>query len=160
MKIIKFSSFEFAKEGLFLRNKMDEVQMIPFSEMEKTYIQKRKFSLVQKTSLLVVLVLLFVGSLKVISLDLAFIPFILYVSIFVAFKNYKWYRMYIIDKTDTRYFTIFYTGSKELFVSNVAAIRKAIFDNRHNQRIQYVEKYKPTATEVKEDFRELSLSIA
>jgi hypothetical protein len=160
MKIKKISSFDFAEEGLFLRNKMSEVQMIPFSEMEKTYIQKRKFNVVQKIGLLAVFVLLFISSLKMVSFELAFISSILYVPIFVVFKNYKWYRMYIIDKTDTRYFTVFYPESKELFVSNVVAIRKGIFDNRHNQRIQYVEIYKPTATEVQEDYRELTLSIA
>jgi len=160
MKIKKISSFDFAEEGLLIKNEKQDVLSVPFSELEKTYIQKCKFSLVQKIGLSAFFVLLFISSLKMISFELAFISLILYVPIFVAFNNFKWYRMYIIDNTDTRYFTVFYPGSKELFVSNVVAIRKGIFDNRQNQRIQYVEIYKPIATEVQEDFRELSLSIA
>ena len=78
MKIKKISSLEFTDWGLFLKNKKHEELSIPFSEMETTYIQKFKFSIVQKIGLLSLLMILFIASMKVISLELAFISLILY----------------------------------------------------------------------------------
>ena len=160
MKIKKISSLEFTDRGLFLKNEKQDIVSIPFSEMEKTYIQKCKLSFIQKIGLLALLTLLFIGSMKVISFELAIISLILYVPLVVLTQKYKWYRMCIIDKTNVLYYTVFKNENKELFINKVVAIRKGMYDNRHDTRIQYIEVYNPVASEATNEFALHSLSIA
>lgn len=160
MKIKKITCLELADQGLFLKNKKQEMLSMPFSEMEKTYIQKCKLSFVQKMGIIALLFGFFIVSMKLLPLDIVVLSLALYVPLLVLTQKYKWYRMCIIDKTNTIYYTVFNNENKELYINKMVAIRKGMYDNRHVARIQYIEVYNPVASEVANEYALHSLSIA
>lgn len=160
MNIKKITSLEFTGNGLLLKNTKQEMLSIPFSAIEKTYIQKRKLTAVTKMVIVAVMSLIFIANLRQMPFEMVLISLPLYIPLFVFIQKYKWYRMCIIDKTNIIFYQVFFNENKYDYVSKVVVIRKGIFDNRHNTKTQYSEVFNSAVSENANEYTQHSLSIA
>jgi ABC-type multidrug transport system permease subunit len=126
----KFKTLTLEKHGLIVVNKKKEKTTIMFSELNKIYINKHKFSNLNKIGFMTLVLFSIIISSFYLQLELLVASSFLYIPLIAKMNTYKWYQLNVLLDDGTFFNKIFYTITKQEYINLVNVVRKEIFDNR------------------------------
>lgn len=136
--IKKIDRLTLSQTGLILIRKKQETNSISFSEIEKIYIKKNKLNPLIKIGMLSFLLSTALASIFFWSMEKVLFSLFLYLPILTWIKNYKTYRLQVLDLSNTLFSKQFYTINKQEHIDLVNTIRKEIFEKKtSNSSDQY-----------------------
>jgi len=155
---VKFGKFNVNENGLILIKKNKEENVFQFSELNKIYIKKIKFSFLHKIGLLSLLLILLAIFFVILPVELVLLTSILYITVVVKINTYKRYQLNILLKDGTFFIKFFNKDTKQEYIRLVNRVRKEIFDNQ----IQFIsnKEIQSTVKTISEDYAFSTLSIA
>jgi hypothetical protein len=155
---IKFGTLSFVDNGLIVTKKNKEVTPILFSELNKIYIKKYKFSFLNKIGLTSILLILSIFLVSYFPAEIVMLASIFYIPLFVKMHTYKIYKLHLLLCDGTIFCKGFYKNDKYDYINLVSNVRKEIFYNQIQSNIQII---KPVENiRVEEEFVYPTLNIA
>lgn len=130
--IKKIDRLILSHKGLILIHKKQEATSISFSEIEKIYIKKNKLNLKIKIGMLSFLLSMALASTFFLSMEMVLFSLFLYLPILTWMKNFKTYRLQVLDSSNTLFSKQFYTINKQEHIDLVNTIRKEIFEKKRS----------------------------
>ncbi len=134
-KNIKISSLTICNTGVIVVITKKESFNILFTEIKKVYIKKSKLSFIHKAGIISFLLLVFFNSILFLPIEMVFISMLLYVPILAYIKNYKLYKLHLLQKSNGLYFRNLNRFNKQKYINQVNLIRKELFYIRDNSSI-------------------------
>jgi hypothetical protein len=156
--IKKFDSITLTSIGLILINKKQETNPISFSEIKKIYIKKHKLSFLNKLVIGAFLLSLLFTTVLYLPFEIVLISLPLYTPILVWMKNFKSYKLHLLDQSNSFYSKRFNWINKQEHINLVNSIGKGIFDNQVNSPKTLKVVVKPESADI-QDYSFQSLSI-
>jgi hypothetical protein len=156
--IKKFDSITLTGIGLILVNKKQETNPISFSEIKKIYIKKHKLSFLNKLVIGAFLLSLLFTTVLYLPFEIVLISLPLYTPILVWMKNFKSYKLHLLDQSNSFYSKRFNWINKQEHINLVNSIGKGIFDNQVNSPKTLKVVVKPESADI-QDYSFQSLSI-
>lgn len=154
----KFFDIDFIDNGIIITKRHKEVTPILFSELNKIYIKKCKFGIVNKIGLTSISLILTLFLVRYFPVEIVILASILYIPLFVKVNTYKSYQLHLQLYDGTFYSKEFNKKTKQEHIKYVNTIRKEIFDNQIKYNIQIL---KPIQNiRIEEEFVFSNLSIA
>jgi hypothetical protein len=126
----KFDNFSLVENGLVLIKNNKEKTTISFSELDKIYIKKYKFRVIDKVGLLAILLLLTAISSQYLPIEIVFLTVILFVPLTVKLNAYKRYQLNILHNNGAFFIKNIKNDSKHDHINLVQLVRNKIFYNR------------------------------
>jgi len=135
--IAKFKTLSLTENGLILKNKNKEEKNVLFTEVNKIYIKKCKFSLLNKIlSLSITLILLSISAKYLPVSIMLLVSIILLTTLIVKMNTYKWYQLNLHLIDGTSHYKVFNSSAKQSHITLVNVIRKGYFDCRYKSNFQ------------------------
>lgn len=154
----KFGTLNLIDKGLLLIKKNKEEHVILFSELNKIYIKKCKFSFLKKIGLLSLFLILIATFSNYLPIEIVLLASILLIPLFAKINTYKKYQLNILLKDGTFFIKNFNQDTKQEYIKMVNLVRKEIFDNHIIFNIP--KEIPSTEKKISEDYAFPSLSIA
>ena len=132
----KFGKINLVENGLVLIKKNKEQTDISFSELNKIYIKKYKLSFINKTGILLILLILPAISSIYLSKEIVVLTLILFIPLTVKINTYKRYQLHILLNDGTFFIKNLKKDAKQDHINLVNLFRKEIFDNRVKYNFQ------------------------
>jgi hypothetical protein len=142
---------------VILSNKNKEETVILFSEVNKIYIRKSKFSFLNKIGLVSVLLIITAVCSVYLPMEIVLPASILFIPLIVKMHTYKKYRLHIQLCDGTFFIKGFNKSIKQEYINLVNVVRKEIFDNQIRTNVKNLN---PTlVTTIVEGYTFSALSI-
>lgn len=155
----KINQLTLVENGLVLVNKQKEETIVLYSNVEKIYIKKIKFSffnIIAFYSFLSVLVFIVAFYWPI---EMAFFSFFVSIPLAVKFYTYKSYRLYLIHNQGLICFKKFYQkNNKQTYINLVTHVKKEMY--YHQTKFPPQLKMEIKANSIIDDYSFCSLNIA
>lgn len=153
----KFDTLNIIDNGLILIIKKKEKNTILFSELNKIYIEKCKFSFLNKLSLLSLFLIIIAICSYYLPMEIVALTSILVIPLFAKINTYKRYQLKILLKDGTCFNKKINQDTKQEYIKIVNLVRKEIFNNYVKFNIQ--KEIPSTVQKISEDYAFSSLSL-
>jgi len=127
---IPFCSLALIDKGLIINTKKKEEKFFLFSEINKIYIRKNKFSFFNKVGLIFLLVLHLVFFSFYFPIEIILLISILFIPLIVKINTHKKYQLHIYLQNGSYYIKDFKTHTKQEYINFVNLVRKEIFSTQ------------------------------
>lgn len=135
--IAKLKTLSLTENGLILKNINKKEKNVLFSEVQKIYIKKSKFSIFSRIASLSILLIFISISAKYFSVGITSLAsIILFIAVIVKMNTYKWYQLNLHLIDGTSYYKVFYSKAKQSNINLVNVVRKGYFDCRIKSNFQ------------------------
>ena len=123
----KFKSIILEENGILLDLKRDQQTAISFSELNKIYIKKRKFSIMNKIGIFSILLFLTAIVSNYFPIEIVFLIVILYIPFTVKLNTHIRYQLHVLLYDGTFFIKNFNKDSKQDHINLVHLVRKEVF---------------------------------
>lgn len=134
----KFSTLSFVEKGVIVTKKNKETTTILFSELNKIYIRKHKFSFQSKIGFLSLLLIITAIIAIYLPIEIIMLVSTLSIPLIVMINRHKNYQLYLQLYNGTSFSKGFNNKTKQEHINLVNRIRNEIFDN-HKFNIQIIK---------------------
>lgn len=153
----KFKKLNLVENSVVLINKKKEETIISFSELNKIYIQKYKFSFLDKIGLISILLILTFVFFIYLPIELVFLASILAIIYIAKLNNYKRYQLNLLLNNRTLFIKKFKNNTKQENINIVNGVRKKIFENQNRLNIQNEKPFTKISIGEENSFSTLSI---
>lgn len=132
----KFKKLNLVENSIVLIKKNKEETSISFSELNRIYIKKYKFSFLKKMGLSsIILALIFFLSIYL-SIEIMLIISFLAILLIAKINTYKRYELNLLLNDGTFFIKNFYNGTKQANINIANIVREKKFENQIKLNIQ------------------------